>query len=194
MPRITPLDPSTATGETAAHLETVRKMLGGTPNLFTTTSHSSAALGALVSLFGFAGRTSLGARTAEQIALAVAERNGCGYCLSAHTALGKLRGLDEATLTAARSAEAPDARTAAVLTFAVEILETRGHIDDASVRAARDAGITDAEIVEVVFLVALNVFTNYMNSVAHTTIDFPIVLPHDLAASRHQADASALTV
>jgi hypothetical protein len=51
MPRITPLDPSTATGETAAHLEPVREMLGGTPNLFTTTSHSSAALGALVSLF-----------------------------------------------------------------------------------------------------------------------------------------------
>jgi uncharacterized peroxidase-related enzyme len=193
MPRITPIDPATATGDTAAHLATARKMLGGTPNLITTTAHSPAALGALVSLFGFAGRTSLGARAGEQIALAVAQRNGCGYCLSAHTALGKLHGLDDATLTAARSAEAPVARTAAALTLAVDILESRGHIDDASVRAARDAGLTDAEMVEVVFLVAFNVFTNYMNSVALTTIDFPIVLPHDLAANRHHADASALT-
>lgn len=194
MPRITPLDPSTATGETAAHLETVRKMLGGTPNLFTTAAHSPAALGALVSLFGYAARTSLGGRRAEQIALAVAQRNRCGYCLSAHTALGGLQGLDDETLTAARSAESSDGRTAALLALAADVIDARGHIDDATFGAARDAGLTDAEIVEVVFLVALNVFTNYLNSVAQTTIDFPPVLPDDFDEPRRQRDDTASTL
>lgn len=194
MPRITPLDPSTATGDTAAHLATVRKMLGGTPNLFTTAAHSPAALGALVSLFGYAARASLGGRQVEQIALAVAQRNGCGYCLSAHTALGGLHGLDDATLTAARSAESPDARTAALLALAVDVIDARGHIDDATLGTARDAGLTDPEIVEVVFLVALNVFTNYLNSVAQTTIDFPVVLPDDFGGPRGPQDDTASTL
>ena len=194
MPRIGPLDPATAAGDTATHLATARKMLGGTPNLVTTTAHSSAALGALISLFGYAGRTSLGARTAEQIALAVAQRNRCGYCLSAHTALGKLHGLDDATLTAARSAASRDARTAALLGLAVDITEARGHIEDASLGAARDAGLTDAEIVEVVFLVAFNVFTNYMNSVAQTTIDFPVVLLGGLGEATAGQHGAAPTI
>lgn len=194
MPRIATLDPSTATGDTAVHLATVHKMLGGTPNLFTTAAQSPAALGALVSLFGYAARASLGARKAEQIALAVAQRNGCGYCLSAHTALGKLHGLDEATITAARSAQSLDVRTAALLGLAVEINQTRGHIDDATLGAARDAGLSDAEIVEVVFLVALNVFTNYLNSVAQTTIDFPVVLPDDFGESTRHLDDAASTL
>jgi uncharacterized peroxidase-related enzyme len=180
MPRIAPIDPSSATGDTATHLAAVRSMLGGTPNLFTTAAHSAAALGALVSLFTHAGRVSLGARAGEQIALAIAQRNGCGYCLSAHTALGALHGVDRETLTAARAAESTDPRTSALLALAVAINEERGHIDDTALDGARGAGLTDAEIVETVFLVALNVFTNYLNSVARTAIDFPVVMPEDL--------------
>ena len=194
MPRITPIESSAATDDTAVHLAAVRKMLGGTPNLFTTAAHSPAALGALVSLFGYAARTSLGGRLAEQIALAVAQQNGCGYCLSAHTALGKLQGLDQPTLTAARSAESSDARTAGLLRLAVAIIETRGHLDDATLATARDGGISDADIVEVVFLVALNVFTNYLNSVAQTTIDVPVVLPEYLGEPTRPLDRTASTL
>jgi AhpD family alkylhydroperoxidase len=175
MPRINPIDPSLATGETATHLASVHRMLGGTPNLFTTAAHSPAALGALVSLFTYAGRTSIDARRGEQIAIAIAQRNGCGYCLSAHTALGVLHGVDPAALEAARSGSSSEPKTAALLSLAVAINQSRGHLDDATLDAARRAGITDAQIVEVVFLVALNVFTNYLNSVAGTTIDFPVV-------------------
>jgi len=195
MPRIAPIDPSSATGDTATHLAVVRSMLGGTPNLFTTAAHSPAALGALVALFTHAGRVSLGARRGEQIALAIAQRNGCGYCLSAHTALGALHGVNRETLTAARAAESTDPRTSALLTLAVAINEERGHIDDAALDAARGAGLTDAEIVETVFLVALNVFTNYLNSVAQTTIDFPVVMPEDLGeqVGQRASPPSALT-
>lgn len=175
MPRIVPIDPSAATGETAAHLATARKLFGGLPNLVTTAARSPAAVGALVGLFGSLARSSLGAKAGEQIALAVAQSNGCGYCLSAHTAVGGKLGLTPGALAAARKAEADDPKTAALLRLAVEINRSRGHIDDATLAAARQAGLDDGEIVEAVAHVALNVFTNYLNSVAETAIDFPVV-------------------
>ena len=175
MPRINPVDPSATTAETTAHLETCRKMFGGTPNLFTTAGNSPAALGAMLAMFANVGKSSLGARTGELIAIAVAESNACGYCLSAHTAIGTSLGLSPAALASARSAESTDRRTEAALELAVAINASRGHVDDATLAAARLAGLNDAQIVDVVAHVALNVFTNYLNSVAQTTIDFPVV-------------------
>ena len=175
MSRIAPIDPSAATGETAAHLATARKLFGGLPNLVTTAAHSPAAVGAMVGLFGSLGRSSLGAKAGELIALAIAQSNGCDYCLSAHTAVGAKVGLGPQALAAARRAQADDPKTAALLGLAVGINRSRGHIDDATLASARGAGLSDAEIVEVVAHVALNVFTNYLNSVAETAIDFPVV-------------------
>jgi uncharacterized peroxidase-related enzyme len=181
MPRISPLDPTTATGETVAQLEIARKMFGGIPNLVATAARSPAAVTALLSLFGDLASSSLGARTGELIAIAVAQANRCGYCLSAHTTVGGMHGLSPAELAAARQARSAGPKTAAILGLAVAVNGARGHIDDATLAAARAAGLTDAEIVEVVAHVALNVFTNYLNSVAQTTIDFPVVLLADAA-------------
>ncbi len=175
MPRIQPLDPATATGDTAAHLATARKMFGGTPNLVTTAANAPAALNAMLGLFASLGKSSLGAKHGEQIAIAIAQSNGCGYCLSAHTAIGGMHGLDAATLAGARQARSADPKTAALLTLAVAINEARGHVADGVLTAARAAGVTDAEVVEVVAHVALNVFTNYLNNVSQTEIDFPVV-------------------
>jgi len=175
MPRITPIDPTAATGETAFHLQTSRKMFGGTPNLVTTAAHSPAAVGAMLSMFANVGQSSLGPRAGELIAIAVAQSNRCGYCLSAHTAIGETVGLTALALSAARHAESIDPRTAALLRLAVAINTSRGQIDDATLAVARTAGLSDADIVEVVAHVALNVFTNYLNNVADTTIDFPEV-------------------
>jgi uncharacterized peroxidase-related enzyme len=175
MPRIQPIDPANATGDTAAHLDTARKMFGGAPNLVTTTAHSPAALGAMLSLFANVGRSSLGAKTGELIAIAVAQSNGCGYCLAAHTAIGGSLGLPAAALADARRAISPDSRTAALLDLAVAINQSRGGISDNTLADARAAGVTEAEIIEVVAHVALNVFTNYLNNVAETTVDFPEV-------------------
>ena len=175
MPRIQPIDPATANGVTAAHLDTCRKMLGGTPNLFTTAAHSPAALGAMLGLFANVGKSSLGAKIGELVAIAVAQSNGCRYCLAAHTAIGTSVGLSAAALGDARQAASPDKRTAALLGLAVAINQSRGRISDDTLADARAAGVTDAEIVEVVAHVALNVFTNYLNNVADTTVDFPEV-------------------
>lgn len=175
MPRIAPIDPATATGEVAAQLAVSRKLFGGTPNLVTTAAHSPVAVGAMLSLFSHLGKSSLGPRAGEQIAIAIAQSNRCGYCLSAHTAVGAMHGLPPAELAAARQAKASDSKTAALLSLAVAINVSRGHIDDSILASARAAGITDAEVVEVVAHVGLNVFTNYLNSVAETVIDFPEV-------------------
>jgi len=173
MPRITPIDPTTASGDAATHLATARQMLGGTPNVFTTAAHSAAAVGAMVAFFGHMSKASLGSRVGEQIAIAVAQANGCAYCLSAHTAIGTTLGLPAAELESARVAHAADPKTAALLRLAVAVNHSRGHVDDATIAAARLAGLVDAEIVEVVAHVGLNVFTNYLNNVAQTAIDFP---------------------
>lgn len=175
MSRIQPIDPSRATGAAAEHLAVVRKMFGATPNLFTTAAHSPAALGAMLSLFANVGKTSLGAGTGEQIAIALAQANGCGYCLAAHTAIGAKYNVSPASLAAAKHAESTDPKVAALMSLAVAINDARGKVDDSTLRLARAAGITDEEIVDVVAHIAINVFTNYLNNVAETAIDFPEV-------------------
>ena len=175
MPRIQPIDPAKATGETASLFDTVRQVFGRIPNLCATAAHSPAALAAMMDLFATTGRTSLGPATGERIAIAIAQRNQCGYCLSAHTAVGRLHGLSPADMTAAQRGRSTDPKTEAILTLAISINESRGHITDSALEAARLAGVTDAEIVEIVAHVVLNVFTNYLNSVSDTTIDFPVI-------------------
>ena len=175
MSRIAPIDPTTATGEVADHLAATKKMLGGTPNMFTTAALAPAALKAMNELFATLGKSSLGAKQGELLAIAVAQSNGCGYCLSAHTAIGAMFGLDAGALAAAKGAASTDPKTAALLRLAVAINEARGNLTDAQLAAARKAGITDSEIVEVVAHVGLNVYTNYLNNVAKTEIDFPVV-------------------
>ena len=175
MPRIQPIDPTTATGVVAEHLATAKKMFGGTPNLVTTAANAPSTLGAILGMFANVGKGTLGAKVGEQIAIAVAQSNSCGYCLSAHTVIGEMHGLDPAELAAAKRAGSMNPKTAAVLKLAVAINQSRGQVSDAVLADARKAGVTGAEIVEVVGHVALNVFTNYLNNVSGTAIDFPVV-------------------
>lgn len=175
MPRIQPIHPATADSVTATHLAAATRLFGGTPQLILTAAQSPSAVGAMVAMFEHTSKSSLGGKIGEQIALAVAEVNRCGYCLSAHTVIGKLHGLTATEMEAARRGASSDPKTSALLSLALNIVASRGHVSDAAIAAARLAGVTDAEIVEVVSHVALSVFTNYLNSVAQTRIDFPEV-------------------
>lgn len=181
MPRITPVDPATATGAVADQLAATRRALGTTPNMFTTAAQSPAAVTALNSLFSILGKGALGRRIGEQVAIRVAQENGCSYCLAAHTALGSLSGLDAGELAAARRGVSGDARASAAMALASAILGTRGKVTDATLAAARRSGLSEGEIVEVVAHVGLNVFTNYLNNLARTDIDFPEVALEDAA-------------
>ncbi len=118
----------------------------------------------------------LPAPTRERIALAVAEINGCDYCLSAHTYLGKnLAKLDEAEIMANRNGGSNDPKADAAVRFAAKVAHERGHTGEGDLRAVRLAGYDDGQVIEIVLHVALNTWTNYINNVAKTDIDFPVV-------------------
>jgi uncharacterized peroxidase-related enzyme len=157
-------------------LQAVNKMLGSVPNLFRLVAKSPAALEGYLGMSGALGKGALSAATRERIALAVAEVNGCNYCLSAHTYLGKnFAKLDDAEITANRNGSSNDIKAAAAVKFAVKVAKERGHVSDADVRAVKEAGYDDAQVIEIVQHVALNTWTNYINEVAKTEIDFPVV-------------------
>ncbi len=163
-------------------LGAVKSMLGSVPNLFRLVANSPAALEGYLGLNGALAKGALDARTRERIALAVAQVNDCGYCLAAHTYLGKnVAKLDVAEMMANRHGGSNDPKAAAAVTFAVAVTQARGHVSDVDLDAVKGAGYTEAEIVEIVLHVALNTLTNYVNSVADTDIDFPVV-PSRLAA------------
>ncbi len=157
-------------------LEAVKKQLGLVPNLFRVIANSPAALEGYLGLNGALAKGKLDAKTRERLALTVAEINRCDYCLSAHTYLGKnVAKLADAELDANRAGESSDPKAAAALRFASSVARERGHISAADLAAVKAAGYDDAEIIEIVEHVALNTLTNYINSVAATDIDFPVV-------------------
>ncbi len=179
MSRIPAVDPTVASPSVQSLLAGVKKGLGMTPNLFRVAAQSPAALEALVAFFGAVQKGSFDARNREAIALAVSEANACDYCLSAHTALGKGAGLDDRALADARLAKSDDAHRAKLLRLARAIVDHRGRVGTVLDDLRRD-GLTDAEAVEVAANVALTIFTNYLNELAQTDIDFPVVrhTPH----------------
>lgn len=157
-------------------LQAVNKQLGVVPNLMKVLGNSPAALGGYLSLSGALGKGTVGAATGERIALAIAEINRCGYCLAAHTYLGKnVAKLDDAEITANRKGTSTDAKADAAVRFAADVAQARGHVSNAAVQAVKSAGYTDADVMEIVAHVALNTLTNYVNEVAQTEIDFPLV-------------------
>ena len=158
------------------HLDAVKKQLGAAPNLFRLVATSPAALEGYLGMMGALAKGALPAATRERIALAVAQVNGCDYCLSAHTYLGKAAaGLDDVEMTANRHGASNDLKADAAVRFAAKVARERGQVDAADLAAVRAAGYDDAQIVEIVQHVALNVWTNYINIVADTEIDFPVV-------------------
>lgn len=165
----------TAHAASAPLLDAVEKQLGLVPNLFRLVGLSPAALGGLLGLSGALAKT-LDVRTRERIALAVAQVNGCDYCLSAHSYLAlNLAKLDEAEIALNRRGRSGDPRADAAVAFAAKVATHRGRVSDGDVAAVKLAGFSEAQVVEIVALVAENVFTNFVNNVAETEIDFPVV-------------------
>ena len=157
-------------------LQAVKKQLGVAPNLFRLVANSPAALEGYLSMSGSLSKGDLVAATRERIALAVAEINGCDYCLSAHTYLGQnVAKLDDAEIAANRRGASNDIKADAAVRFAAKVTKLRGHITSEDFTAVKAAGYTDAQIIEIVQHVALNTWTNYINTVGQTEIDFPVV-------------------
>jgi uncharacterized peroxidase-related enzyme len=157
-------------------LEAVKKQLGSAPNMFRLIANSPAALEGYLALSAALNKGALPGQTRERIALVVAEINGCNYCLSAHTYLGKnLAKLDDAEIAANRGGASNDLKADAAVRFAAKLVRERGHVSEDDLRAVKAAGYDDAQVIEIVFHVALNTWTNYLNEASKTDIDFPVI-------------------
>ena len=182
-PRIPPVNTDTLPAAAGTILQQIQGAIGMIPNLHRTLAHAPAALKAYVSMAGALGTGTLDPQLREQIALLVAARNGCSYCASAHTALGKGAGLGAEEMTHNLSGRSADPRTQIALAFAEALLETKGRVSDSKLKGMRSAGFEDPEILEIVAHVGMNTFTNMVNELARTDIDFPKVdLPAEAGA------------
>tara|TARA_R110000744_G_C19357100_1_gene560980 strand:+ start:913 stop:1461 length:549 start_codon:yes stop_codon:yes gene_type:complete len=175
MSRIEPLTIENAPPAAAEILGAIKNKIGMVPNIYGAMAHSPAALGAKLAFDQAMGESALSPAVKEQLAMVIAGTNACDYCASAHTAIGKGAGVDADELNKNLSGNASDPKVQALLTLARSIVTDRGRISDIELSDARNAGITEAELVEVIAAVAINTFTNYFNHIAATEIDFPVV-------------------
>lgn len=175
MSRLTVIDFNNANAEQKALLDAIHNQLGMVPNFLKVFANSPAALKAFLGLFGVANEGALEPQTRERIALALAQQNSCQYCLSAHTALGANAGLTGDEMAANRAGTSQDAKAAVAVKLARSLVEHKGEITTAELSEARSAGYSDAEIVEIITHVGMNLLTNILGKASRVEIDFPKV-------------------
>lgn len=182
MPRIKPVDHAAATGKTKEYLDGIKAKLGVAPNIFKTFAHSPAVAEFYANGSAALGKSTLSAALREQVALTVAGANGCDYCASAHTVIGKNAGVSDSELPMNLGGKSNDQKTQVALTFAKRVVDTKANITDNEVKALVDAGYTEAEVLELIAVIAFNIFTNYFNHIVDTEVDFPKIEAKKLAA------------
>ena len=175
MSRIAIIEKSTANDEQKALLDAIDAQLGMVPNFLKVFANSPVALRAFLGLHGVANAGSLGAPTRERIALTLAQQNGCEYCVSAHTAIGRKTGLSAQEIAAARAGTSDDAQAAVAVKFARSLMDNKGEVSTLELAEMRGAGYSDADIVEVITHVGMNFLTNILGKASRVEIDFPKV-------------------
>jgi len=173
--RIATLDPETTTGKSKELFTAVQNKLGFIPNLIKVFGNSPATLQTYLSLGELTASGNFSNKFREQLALTIAEENDCNYCLSAHTAIGKMNGLSEEEIIASRKSQAKEAKKQAGLQFAKSVTKNRGKVTTEELKTIKEAGYSDEDILEIVLNVVSNTLTNYVNHIANTEIDFPKV-------------------
>ncbi len=175
MSRITVIDNDNANSEQRELLDTIQSQLGMVPNFLKVFANSPAALRAFLGLHAIASEGSLDAPTRERIALALAQQNACEYCVSAHTAIGRKVGLNDAEIEANRAGTSQDSKAAAAVKFAKALAEHNGEVTTAEFLEVRNAGYSESDIVEIITHVGLNVLSNIIGKASQVEIDFPKV-------------------
>lgn len=175
MSRIAVVTKESANAEQKPILDAIQGKLGVVPNIFATLAHSPDALKAFLGLHGIAESGSLDPQTHERIALVVAQGNACEYCVSAHTALGRKAGLTGAEILANRAGTSQDAKAGAAVVFAQMLNTHMGEVTQTEFDAVREAGYSDAEIIEIITHVGMNILTNLICKATRVEIDFPKV-------------------
>ncbi len=175
MPRIAPTTIEKAHPAAREVLEHIKSTVGRVPNLLATLGHSPAAIHSYVKQKEALKAGSLGDQVGESIAIAMASFTKCGYCASAHNAIGKMVGLSDEERELNRKGQSSDPKTQAAINLARAIVETRGYANDEAFESAKSAGLSDADILEVLAITMFNLYTNYANHFLETENDFPHV-------------------
>ncbi|MEM1109435.1 MAG: carboxymuconolactone decarboxylase family protein [Planctomycetota bacterium] len=184
MPRIQPVDLAQPPADAAPLLDGLKEKLGRVPNIYATIAQAPEVLQGVLAATGTLGETSLSGALREQIALSVGGANRCGYCAAAHTAIGQMNGLSADQTQSALAGSADDPQAQAAITFARAILDREGFVTDEQLAAVKAAGFNDQQVVEIIAVTVFNIFTNYINHIAETEIDFPEVeIPETATAS-----------
>ncbi|MFK8032142.1 MAG: carboxymuconolactone decarboxylase family protein [Gammaproteobacteria bacterium] len=173
MPQFKTVTLETAEGEAKEQLESLNRNMGRVPNIYAVMAQSPSTLAAQLALTQELGRGTLSDAINEKIALVVSNDNSCGYCVSAHSAIAASLGMSDVDIIDAQKGKSKDPLEQAILTLAISINGNHGHGDNSAIRRALEAGLTEAEVIEVVGQVVKNIMTNTVNGIAETTIDFP---------------------
>ena len=172
MQRLNSVEPKTAQGRTKELLETVQQAFGVVPNTAKVMANSPAVLDSFLAFSTAMGGSKIGTKLHNQVKLTTSETSSCDYCTSILSAVAPSAGLSAADILAGRTGNSEDRRTKAALAFAHNVLESRGKVSNQQLDAIREAGFGDTEIVEIVASVVLGCFTNFLNTVADTELDF----------------------
>ena len=173
MAHLKTLDPNQAEGKLKELFDAVNYKMGLVPNVMRTMGNSSIVLEAYLASDQALSKSSIGRELNELIAITIATINECDYCNAAHTFLALKLGIDIQSIELAREAVSTDRKISAALQFVKEAVLFRGHTSTLGVEKLKTAGFDDAAIVEIIAAISLNVFTNYLNTIADTALDFP---------------------
>jgi AhpD family alkylhydroperoxidase len=175
MSRIEPVPETAGIPEEAEALDAIRSAWGGVPQLGRVIARSRPLTRAMLAFDRELAHGRFRGAFAEQLSIAVANENRCAYCLAAHTAAGRARGLDDQALADARLGSAADAKQASALTFVQTVVRERGKVAAHDLAAVRAAGWDHADIVELVGHAIASTLTNYLHHLSDVPVDFPAV-------------------
>ena len=173
MPRLNVVKPEQATGQTKELYDAIKRAVGGVPNIYQGVGNSAPALEGVLHIGEVLRKGQLTTAEIEAVKLVVSEAYGCTYCLAAHTLLGKKAGLTQEQTISIRRGASPDPKVGALVKFVNAAIQPKGRISDEDLHAVKAAGYNDAQITEILLVVAQTVFTNLFNRVHQTPLDFP---------------------
>lgn len=171
--RVTPISPEQAKPEVKEIYKGIQQKMGALPNIFKNMGNSLSTLEGYLGLSKGVEHSSLSPKLKEQIALAVGQANDCHYCLAAHNLGAKKAGVSDQDILLARKGDSQDPKTKAILKFVKLVIEKKAHVTDQDVQTLKAAGVSDQELVEIVMVITINLFTNYFNIITNTVLDFP---------------------
>ncbi|MBP1841282.1 carboxymuconolactone decarboxylase family protein [Formosa algae] len=159
-----------------AIFDNLKKALGFVPNLYATYAHSDTALENYLTFAN--SKTSLSAKEKEVVNLAVSQVNDCTYCLSAHTAIGKMNGFTDNQILELRAGfSTVNNKLDALAKLAKNITKNRGKTDAAVLENFFNAGYTKANLIDAISLVGDKTISNYVHSTTQVPVDFPVAQP-----------------